>query len=997
FGRGIRSERGKRELIHRGYPEGPLRVELEFLLGGNEFRVVREYSPRGGAAVLEKKEDNTWRGLASGEQLVNQKIEETLGFDYLTFKSSVFLPQGETLSFVEATPAERFKTLSSLFGLELLDLIRERVKEELRSLERELLPREDRLKEREEENLEERLNLVEKEKEDLEKRATVLTQEEEKKEEKTRLLGNLKDIEKNEKELQKRREDLEKEINIASQKAREDREIQKAWEVKVSFWQPWRIVVERIKSWEEEKRTWLEKKTKIEEEITRLNKELKKIRLQLEEQNTRRKNLESYEDKLRQEASPLAEEARAIKRRLQELEKDREERKEKIKEIEKALQKERKEKEELEKKFVEEKEKTEREEEILQKVEKTKEKIEPLIRDLKEKEKEISLISEELKSLEEEIKTCSKGYEDLDNEWSKKRKELLLWQEEREIKEESYRQMVRDFALWELEKEWEEKGICPLCGSDVPPPSEIEAFPEIDWEGYHSFQEKGEKLLEEESSLRQKKIQEEKKLTELKNKEREKREEQEKLKEEKGKILEALDSIDLPPLIEPEKIEEFLKKKREEREKTLVNLYQLEKEKEVKKAKIENRIKEKDEEQEKIRNIERNIKEEEKLLAEKREQLSQIFTLLRWEDSQPPEEVFNDLWGKFLKRLQVLSQELEKLGKEESRIEEKLKFLFQSKKEAEEKIAQLLQGGEELQKEEREKKEAFQKELQRLEWTEEYFEQLRDKKAGNWQERWHRLEGELKQVEKSLQLYEESKRNLIHQLGIEKDEVEELWEKEIEELEKIRGELGESKERKGSLDKEIENLRDRIEERDKLREELQEKRKIWELHYQLDKALEARGFRSYLLGFLFRELEEEASSFLEDLSQGRYFLRMKMEEGKAEMVVVDKNYGGEERLPSECSGGEKTLIALSLALALSRIHLREVGKERGADCLFIDEGFSALDQEHLELVADAILRLSQDGRMVGIVTHDPSFASYFPLHLEVKGGKAFWKRNEEVI
>ena len=139
FGRGIRLERGKRELINRGYPEGPLRVSLEFLLGGSEFRVVREYSPRGGVAVLEKKENGVWNSLTSGEQSVNQKIEEILGFDYLTFKSSVFLPQGETLSFVEATPAERFKVLSNLFGLELLDSIQERVKKNYAS-ERELLP-----------------------------------------------------------------------------------------------------------------------------------------------------------------------------------------------------------------------------------------------------------------------------------------------------------------------------------------------------------------------------------------------------------------------------------------------------------------------------------------------------------------------------------------------------------------------------------------------------------------------------------------------------------------------------------------------------------------------------------------------------------------------------------------------------------------------------------------------------------------------------------------
>ena len=82
--------------------------------------------------------------------------------------------------------------------------------------------------------------------------------------------------------------------------------------------------------------------------------------------------------------------------------------------------------------------------------------------------------------------------------------------------------------------------------------------------------------------------------------------------------------------------------KRQEREKALFNLYQLEKNREVKKAKIESRIKEKDEERVKIESIEKNIKEEEKFLTEKREQLSQIFAVLRWEDDRFPEEAFSD-------------------------------------------------------------------------------------------------------------------------------------------------------------------------------------------------------------------------------------------------------------------------------------------------------------------------------------------------------------------
>lgn len=51
-----------------------------------------------------------------------------------------------------------------------------------------------------------------------------------------------------------------------------------------------------------------------------------------------------------------------------------------------------------------------------------------------------------------------------------------------------------------------------------------------------------------------------------------------------------------------------------------------------------------------------------------------------------------------------------------------------------------------------------------------------------------------------------------------------MQEKEI--LEELQKELGKIREKKGSLDKEIENLQAKIEERDRLREGLQEKEKI---------------------------------------------------------------------------------------------------------------------------------------------------------------------------
>ncbi|MBC7239504.1 MAG: hypothetical protein H5T71_05340 [Chloroflexi bacterium] len=167
------------------------------------------------------------------------------------------------------------------------------------------------------------------------------------------------------------------------------------------------------------------------------------------------------------------------------------------------------------------------------------------------------------------------------------------------------------------------------------------------------------------------------------------------------------------------------------------------------------------------------------------------------------------------------------------------------------------------------------------------------------------------------------------------------------------------------------------------------------LHKTLKEALEGRGFKNFLLGLLFEQLEKETSAILTEISQGRYTVSMKMEGGKATLAVIDNLFGGQERSPGECSGGEKTLIALALAIALSRVRF---GNEKNqANCIFIDEGFSALDREHLELVADAILNMGRDGKLVGIVTHDPLFAAHFPVRLNISGGKASWITTEEEL
>ena len=53
------------------------------------------------------------------------------------------------------------------------------------------------------------------------------------------------------------------------------------------------------------------------------------------------------------------------------------------------------------------------------------------------------------------------------------------------------------------------------------------------------------------------------------------------------------------------------------------------------------------------------------------------------------------------------------------------------------------------------------------------------------------------------------------------------------------------------------------------------------------------------------------------------------------------------------------------------------------DSLFLDEGFSTLDTETMQIVLDAIEMLQADGRMIGVVSHIAELAERMPARIEV--------------
>lgn len=162
---------------------------------------------------------------------------------------------------------------------------------------------------------------------------------------------------------------------------------------------------------------------------------------------------------------------------------------------------------------------------------------------------------------------------------------------------------------------------------------------------------------------------------------------------------------------------------------------------------------------------------------------------------------------------------------------------------------------------------------------------------------------------------------------------------------------------------------------------LDERRQVHEL---LAEQLGARGFEAWLLDEALDALLEGASTWLEQLSSGRYAMAV---DDKKQFAVIDHANADERRIARTLSGGETFLASLALALALAE-RVSELSATGGntLDAIFLDEGFGTLDPDTLDVVATAIEELGATGRMVGIISHVADLAERVPVRFEVTKG-----------
>lgn len=182
----------------------------------------------------------------------------------------------------------------------------------------------------------------------------------------------------------------------------------------------------------------------------------------------------------------------------------------------------------------------------------------------------------------------------------------------------------------------------------------------------------------------------------------------------------------------------------------------------------------------------------------------------------------------------------------------------------------------------------------------------------------------------------------------------------------------------GALEHRCSELEERIERAKKLRKDLAALQDSFELHRQLQLDLRGDRFQEHLMTQVQERLARRASHILRQVTEGRFDLLL----ADGDYAVFDAWSDGEQRSVRTLSGGESFVASLALALALSDTLVGSAA----LGALFLDEGFGTLDRETLDAVATVLESLTDEGRMVGVITHVPELSERLPARLVVSKG-----------
>ncbi len=208
------------------------------------------------------------------------------------------------------------------------------------------------------------------------------------------------------------------------------------------------------------------------------------------------------------------------------------------------------------------------------------------------------------------------------------------------------------------------------------------------------------------------------------------------------------------------------------------------------------------------------------------------------------------------------------------------------------------------------------------------------------------------------------------------DDIESLKRENENSFEETARSIGSIEERLKNDEKERVRTETIKKELDKAREEYA----LWSDLNEIAGSADGKKLMKYAQSFTFRELIKAANNRLKDFSD-RYILKADDTEALS-FNVIDLDNNNEERPADGLSGGETFITSLALALGLSSMNSASLSIES----FFLDEGFGTLDPQYLERATEALLKIREDGKTIGIISHVESLKDAIPVQINVNNG-----------
>lgn len=381
-----------------------------------------------------------------------------------------------------------------------------------------------------------------------------------------------------------------------------------------------------------------------------------------------------------------------------------------------------------------------------------------------------------------------------------------------------------------------------------------------------------------------------------------------------------------------------------------------------------------------------SIENFQKLFKEKQEETAQLLQQLRIEEKATDSKI---------RTKQSLETSIPDLEKKLKQAEEKNGILKQEKavlnktivlkKETADALLKEL-GGETA--EDAEKKAALlQRQLQDLQRKKEIVQ----KEAEVAKEKTAKLEGSIRALEKQAGSAEEDLAGKLQEcLG--KQEIMNSRKKEISHsLRELTSRMDQNRQIQ-------EKLQDQDQGMQQLQQEYKQVRALSDTANGTLPGKEKVMLETYVQMSYFDRILARANTRFMIMSGGQYELKRQIEaenyrsQSGLEISVID-HYNGTERSVKTLSGGESFKASLSLALGLSDEIQSSAGGIR-LDTMFVDEGFGSLDEESLRQAVEALNRLTEGNRLVGIISHVAELKERIDNQILVKKEKSGGSRIE---